>query len=70
MNTEKITINTEYIKADQFLKLMGIACTGSDAKVIINEGEVKLNGSIITERGKKIRKGDKVEYNNVFYEIC
>lgn len=69
MDIVKVNITTEYIKADQFLKWVGIASMGSEAKAIISEGQVKLNDIFIKERGKKIKKGDKVEYNNIIYEI-
>lgn len=59
MNEVKIT--TDYIKLDQFLKLSGVAGTGGHAKILISEGQVKVNGIIATERGKKIRKDDIVE---------
>lgn len=59
MNEIKIT--TEYIKLDQFLKLSGAAGTGGHAKILISEGQVKVNGIIALERGKKIRKDDIVE---------
>lgn len=58
---EKITINTEFIKLDQFLKWVGVAETGSYAKDIIAEGQVKVNGEVETRRGKKLYSGDKIE---------
>ncbi len=58
---KEITITTEFIKLDQLLKLTGIAHTGGQAKMIIKEGMVKVNGEIAQERGKKIRKNDLVE---------
>lgn len=58
---EKVTINTEYIKLDQLLKWIGIADNGTIAKLIIKNGDVKLNGNVVLERGKKIRKGDIIE---------
>ena len=58
---EKIQIETEFIKLDQFLKWAGIAQTGGDAKLIVAEGLVKVNGEICTMRGKKLRIGDVVE---------
>jgi len=57
----KISIDTEYIKLDQLLKLIGVAGTGGHGKILIKEGHIKVNGSIVLERGKKIFKGDKVE---------
>ena len=61
MNTEKVKITTEFIKLDQLLKFSGALETGGQAKEIIVEGLVKLNGEVCTQRGKKIRPGDKVE---------
>jgi ribosome-associated protein len=57
----EIEITTEYIKLDQFLKLSGVAGTGGHAKILISEGQIKVNGTIALERGKKIRKDDIVE---------
>ena len=51
----------EYIKLDQFLKLAQIAMTGGQAKAIIQEGMVKVNGEVETRRGRKLRHGDRVE---------
>ncbi|HHW49145.1 MAG TPA: S4 domain-containing protein YaaA [Clostridiaceae bacterium] len=58
---EKVSIHTEYIKLDQFLKWAGIAETGSHAKTMIINGYVNVNGQKELRRGKKIRKGDIVE---------
>lgn len=66
---EKIKINTEYIKLDQFLKFIGISSTGGEAKVIIFEGLVKVNGEVTSQRGKKLRKDDVVEIDNTKYVI-
>jgi ribosome-associated protein len=51
----------EYIKLDSFLKLARVVQTGGHAKVIIQAGEVKVNGAVETRRGRKLRKGDVVE---------
>lgn len=51
----------ETIKLDQFLKLAGVADTGGQAKHLILEGFVKVNGAIETRRGRKLHHGDKVE---------
>ncbi|MDP3385865.1 MAG: RNA-binding S4 domain-containing protein [Eubacteriales bacterium] len=66
---EKITIKSEYIKLDQFLKYVGIASTGGEAKVIIFEGLVKVNGEVTGQRGKKLRKDDVIEIENTKYVI-
>lgn len=60
-----VEIDTEYIKLDQFLKWAGIADNGSFAKMMIKNGDVKVNNEIIFERGKKIRNGDVVDINSV-----
>ena len=51
----------EYIKLDQFLKLAQIAMSGGEAKAMIQEGMVKVNGEVETRRGRKLRHGDRVE---------
>ena len=43
--------------------------TGGKEKIVIQEGEVKVNGEICTARGKKIKVGDNVEFDNVIYEV-
>lgn len=62
MNT--IKINTEYIKLDQFLKWADIVTTGTEAKLLISNGLVKVNGEVETRRGKKLRKNDIIEVND------
>ena len=57
-----ITIKDEFIKLGQLLKLAGLVDSGLDAKIVIQEGLVKVNGEIDTRRGKKIVSGDIVEY--------
>jgi ribosome-associated protein len=66
---EKIQITTEYIKLDQLLKWANIVGSGSDAKHIIIEEMVKVNGEIETRRGKKIRVGDIVEFDGKKIEV-
>lgn len=51
----------DYIKLDSFLKLARVVHTGGHAKVIIQAGDVKVNGEVETRRGRKLRKGDVVE---------
>ena len=57
----EIKIDSEFIKLDQFLKLVDIASTGGHAKFLIQEGLVQVNGEIETRRGKKLRSDDIVE---------
>ena len=58
---EKININTKYIKLGQLLKLAGIASSGIEAKILITDGKVKVNGEIVLERGRKIYNGFIIE---------
>lgn len=58
---EIIEINTEFIKLDQLLKFAGLVGNGSDAKMVIQDEMVRVNGEICTMRGKKLRPGDVVE---------
>lgn len=66
---KEIKINTDIIKLDSFLKWSGAVSIGSEAKIVIQNGEVKLNGEIMTMRSKKLSKGDIVEYNGESYKI-
>ena len=61
MVVDKVAINTEFIKLGQLLKFASIVGNGSDAKMLIADGIVKVNGVVVTERGKKIHPGDIVE---------
>ena len=67
---EKISIKTEYIKLDSLLKLAAVAVTGGEAKNIIKDGFVKVNGNVCTERGKKIREGDRVDVGGEIIEVA
>ncbi len=69
MNVQNIYIDTEYIKLDSLLKLAGFG-TGGQAKSIIQNGGVKVNGELCTQRGKKMRVGDKAECNGITVEVC
>ncbi len=60
MQIEEIKISTEYIKLDQLLKFSGVAENGADAKDMILDEIVDVNGEVCTMRGKKIRPNDVV----------
>ena len=66
---EKITITTEYIKIDAFLKFAALVGTGGEAKMLISEGLVGVNGETCTMRGKKIYPGDKVDFQGYTLEV-
>ena len=57
---EKIKITTEFIKLDALLKFASLVGSGGEAKQLIQDGMVLVNGEVCTMRGKKIRPGDKV----------
>lgn len=59
MQTHEIKIRTEFIKLQDLLKFAGAVETGGDAKLIIQEGRVSVNGETCTMRGKKMRPGDR-----------
>lgn len=58
-------IATPYIKLDQVMKLAAWVDSGAQAKICIQEGEVFLNGAVCTQRGKKVRPGDCVEWDGM-----
>lgn len=69
MYMTEVKINTEMIKLDSFLKWANIATMGTEAKFYIQEGQIKVNGNIEIQRGKKLYKGDIVEFQGKSYKI-
>lgn len=66
---EKIHIHTEYIKLDQLLKLANFVSSGGEARFMIEDGDVKVNGEVEIRRGKKLRPGDRVDIGDYTIEI-
>ncbi|MCL2513228.1 MAG: RNA-binding S4 domain-containing protein [Oscillospiraceae bacterium] len=62
-------METEFIRLDSALKFSGVAGTGGEAKIYIQNGDVRLNGSVCPERGKKLFSGDIVEFFDRLIEI-
>lgn len=62
-------INTDFIRLDAFLKMNDAVQSGGHAKIVIQEGEVKVNGEVCTQRGKKLRPGDKAEFERTVYIV-
>lgn len=60
---EVIKLREDYIKLGQALKAAGLVESGVDAKFVIQDGLVKVNGQVETQRGKKLYDGDVVTYN-------
>ena len=69
MEFTKISIKEDFIRLDSAMKLADMVVTGGHAKVVIQGGEVKVNGEICLMRGKKLHKGDKVEFEDQGFEI-
>ena len=65
-----LSITTEYIKLQDALKFANVVYSGGEAKVLILDGQVKVNGEVCTMRGKKLRNGDKFTFNGETYLIC
>jgi ribosome-associated protein len=62
-------VSSNIIKLDQFLKLVGIASTGGQAKLMILDGAVKVNGIVETRRGRKLVSGDRVTLEGKTYDV-
>ena len=59
----EIKLRDEFIKLGQALKAAGLVESGVDAKFAIQDGLVKVNGAVETQRGKKLYDGDEIQYN-------
>jgi ribosome-associated protein len=62
-------IATDYIKLDSFLKAVNIVGSGGEAKIIISEGHVSVNGETETRRGRKLYPGDRVELDGQKFSV-
>lgn len=60
----EITIRDEFIKLGQALKLAGVVEDGVQAKYVIQDGLVKVNGEVDERRGRKVYEGDIISFNN------
>lgn len=66
---EIINIETEFIRLDSLLKLSGMVDTGGQAKFVIQNGEVTVNGEVCTMRGKKLRPSDEISYAGKSFRV-
>lgn len=69
MESLKIILREDFIKLGQALKAAGLAETGVDAKIAIQNGEVRVNGEVEYQRGKKLYDGDEVLYQGAVIHI-
>ncbi len=65
----QLQIKTEFIRLDSALKLSSVVSTGGEAKFVIQDGLVKVNGIVCLQRGKKLRNGDFFEFDKQQYEV-
>lgn len=61
---ESVKITTEFIKLDALLKFASMVGSGGEAKMLIQDGQILVNGEVCTMRGKKIRSGDKISFGD------
>ena len=66
---EVVTISTEFIKLEAALKFAGLTETGGEAKEIILDGQVAVNGEVCTQRGRKLRPGDSFTFDGITCRI-
>ncbi len=69
MKAEKIKIDSEFIRLQDLLKLSGLCATGGTAKIVIQNGEVLVNGEVCLMRGKKLWQGDTAQYDGYLIEV-
>ena len=69
MSKEVIKINEEFIKLQDLIKFAGIVPTGGQAKYLIQNGEILVNGEVCTMRGKKMRNGDTAQFEDKIIEV-
>ena len=68
-NSIPLEITTEYIKLQDAMKYANAVYSGGEAKVLIQEGQVQVNGEVCTMRGKKLRSGDRFSFAGQTYSI-
>ncbi len=64
-----VSIHTEFIKLQDAMKFANIVYSGGEAKALIQEGQVQVNGEVCTMRGKKLYNGDKFSFDGQTYLI-
>lgn len=69
MQVKNIHIQTDYIQLAQALKLADLAQTGGEAKIMVQEGQVEVNGEVDTRRGRKLRHGDTFAFGGETVEV-
>ncbi len=67
---KELPITSEFIKLEAALKFAALTATGGEAKAVILDGQVTVNGEVCTMRGKKLRDGDVFSFAGESYRIC
>jgi len=70
MQELEFKLDTEYIELNKLLKILSLVESGGQANNIITEGLVRYNGEVDTRKRLKLRKGDKIEFSEMFIRIC
>ena len=70
MKELKFKLDTEHIELNKLLKILSLVESGGQANNLITEGFVKYNGKVDTRKRLKLRKGDKIEFAEMFIRIC
>ena len=68
-NVQELAISTEYIKLQDAMKFANIVMSGGEAKQLIQEEQVKVNGEVCTMRGNKLREGDTFSFEGFTFQI-
>ena len=69
VNIQDVPITTEFIKLQDAMKLANLVESGGEAKLLIQEGQVFLNGEVCTQRGRKLRPGDSFTFEGITCRI-
>lgn len=64
-----VHIETGYIKLDSFLKMINAVSSGGEAKIVIAEGDILVNGEVETRRGRKLYPGDRITFGDHEYKV-
>ena len=68
-NIQEVPITTEFIKLQDAMKFANLVESGGEAKVVIQEGDVSVNGEVCTQRGRKLRPGDSFTFDGITCRI-
>lgn len=66
---KQVEITTDFIRLDAALKLANVVSTGGQAKMLIEDGQIRVNGEICAQRGKKLRSSDVFSFENTEYVV-